>query len=189
MLDFNKKGYIKEWVLNLNAESDKFLMVIVPLVLNVNVHLKLIEKPILNEADNTYTYQPKSFIYSSFGDDNENCHDIHLFMRFGHFDICYKKQFFVDNNVKLSCFIYSEADIDNLNSNEQGYTVIENNFKCKECHKENSKKVKFPDQIDTVCINCLSCYANDILEQRIKHFLSEQYFNKECNNLTNCRLL
>jgi len=106
---------------------------------------------------------------------------INIFRTFSHYNICYTKSFYRQNFTFLSHFKYDETHYEKLNHRDTGYALKEYIIKCPDCHQENAMKIKFADLTGTVCKNCLIINVTEIIEQRIKYFISEQYLNLECN--------
>ncbi|MCP4648564.1 MAG: hypothetical protein GY853_00605 [PVC group bacterium] len=170
---------MEESVLNLNSEAERLVLLITALLLNINFKFFIAENCNYSPSHSSYIYNNNTVIFSSH--DENKSPTINLFKRFGHYDIVYPKIFVEQHKMNLYFFRYNEATYDKLKI-EMGYLVKEENVRCLDCHEENSTMIKFPDLNGTVCKECLLIYVKDIMEQRVKYFLSEQYFNLECKD-------
>ncbi len=154
------------------------MLLIAPLILNINFNYYIAEFPIYNPEDNSYTYKNNKIKFSSFNEKQNPT--VNIFKRLGHYDLCYTNSFLEEYQEYMFGFKYTEANYEKLISKETGYSIKEEILKCDECHEDQTIRIKFPDLNGIICRDCAIYYVTEILEQRVKYFLSEKYFNLEC---------
>lgn len=159
-----------------------------PLLLNININFYISETPIFHPESNNYIFKPTKVKYTTFEDQQLQVSTLHIIKRIGHYDLGYTKKITEMHFSYFCCFKYNEKHYDKLNRRDCGYALKDDSQKCKECHQENSMKIKFADLPGNVCKNCIQIYINEIMQQRVKYFINEQYLNLECNYLLNMNI-
>ena len=163
----------------MNTDAEKLVLLIAPLMLNMNINLFIAETPIFYPDSSSYVYNPAKVKYTTSNETQSPT--INLFKRNGHYDVVYMRTFSENHFDYLSIYKYTDSDYEKFNR-VNGYIIKEEGDKCNECHQEGEGfiRIKFPDIHGVICKNCLVIHVTEIMEQRVKYFLSELYFNLEC---------
>ncbi len=123
--------------------------------------------------DGALDINEKKFIASkkvfSYNQDPETP-KLQMFYNLTHFSMFYSTEIFNRNRQIL------RTPVTKLNN----IVFFEDNFKCNECSKVNSKKVYFKKQNITGCLECIRNKTDSILDNRSLALIRDNYMSREC---------
>lgn len=166
---FDYKNYIRDRVLVMNYEADKFLVQISPVVFHINLDLYCIEGTANEVKHISYLNQ---YFHCITNQSFHHC--ISIFYSFARYHRVYHKNHIQYHNTNITSKLPTaviDAPI--------RFKVITKNANCIIC-KETSDLICFNHiQRAELCKNCLINAIDHIITKRITHFIEEYYNNKE----------
>ncbi len=168
------KNYLTESLLVMQGEADNFAIYITPIIFNTNIRFHVLERSAIKKVDeNNKQIKPQySLKQLSVSKPNTNPTTINLFYKFHCFSILYSK------NIGNALEVIRQTHV-----MQPGKRITtQKSIKCEKCEK-NTEGIRF-NHLKNVqfCKTCCKAKINQILNQRVRNFIENNFINKECKN-------